>query len=286
MKNYKTIFVTIFLFSSIVIFSQQPSQNKGDEKFDYSTVGHFPLWDYDAATNAPDTGGGFKIPTFGTRFVLKNKIKHPSEDYNIYIIDVLNWPEKDKKDQVISYKMQGNTTYINVDDNDKRFWIKAEEFNRLLDEKYIVKRYYLSTQFAYGASLSVPFKIRPKTDDFNMKITPEIMLGGYLGLKHRLNRYKDIYIHFPVVTFGVTTLGINENNTINESTTTTETPDGLVLGRTFSFGTILEYKSFQIGLIGGFDRASGEIGKNWAYNDKFWYSVGIGYSFFERATGD
>ena len=215
----------------------------------------------------------------------KNKIKHPTNDYNIYLIDILNYSEKDKNGKLISYDLKGNNTYINVDDNNKLFWIKAEEFERLENEKWLVKRYHMKPKFAYGASFSVPFKIRPETSELNMKITPELTLGGYFGLKQRLSRYNDIYLYIPVITLGVTTLGVNEDNVIKETGSTQETQDGLVLGRTFTVGTIFEYKSFQIGLIGGFDKAGGEIGKNWVYNDKFWYSFSIGYSFFGKESG-
>jgi hypothetical protein len=275
--------ITTLLFLLTIIFNSYSQQSESDEKFDYSTIGHFTLKNYDILNENPLST--FKIPNYGTRFVLKNKIKHPTNDYNIYLIDILNYSEKDKNGKLISYDLKGDNTYVNVDDNNKLFWIKAEEFERLENEKWIVKRYHMKPKFAYGASFSVPFKIRPETSDLNMKITPELTLGGYFGLKQRLSRYNDIYLYIPVITLGVTTLGINEDNVIKETDSTQETQDGLVLGRTFTVGTIFEYKSFQIGLIGGFDKAGGEIGKNWVYNDKFWYSFSIGYSFFGKESG-
>ena len=283
----KTAKITSIILLIMICSNCYSQQTDSDEKFDYSAVGHFVLKDYDILKDLPLPT--FKIPSYGTRFVLKNKIPHPSNNYNIYLIDILNYPEKykkgKKKDSIINYKLKGNTTYINIDDNDKLFWIKSEEFDRLEEEKWIVKRYHMYPKFAYGASFSVPFKIRPETDELNMKITPEITLGGYFGLKQRLSRYNDIYLYIPVITLGVTTLGINENNIIKEIGSTEETQDGLVLGRTFSVGTIFEFKSFQIGLVGGFDKAGGEIGKDWVYNDKFWYSFSIGYSFFGKESG-
>lgn len=285
MKPTKLIFLVLTVFTYSYIFSQQ--QSESDEKFDYLTIGHFTLKKFNIKENKPLTE--FKIPKSGTRFTIKNKVVHPVNDYNIYLIDILDYPNKykegSKKDKLIEYDQRGSDLYINIIDNDELFWIKSEELDNLLEEEFVLKRYYLHPKFAYGASLSVPFKIRPETDDFNMKITPEITLGGYVGLKQRLSRFKDIYVYIPVVTLGVTTLGINENNIIKETGNNEEVQDGLVLGRTFSVGTIFEFKSFQIGLIGGFDKAGGEIGKDWVYNDKFWYSFSIGYSFFGKESG-
>lgn len=283
----KTTKITSIILLILINSSYYSQQTDSDEKFDYSAVGHFILKNYNILKDS--TLNTFKVPSYGTRFVLKNKIPHPINDYNIYLVDILNYPEKytkgKKKDSIINYALKGDSTYINIDDNNKLFWIKVEEFNRLKEEKWIVKRYYMYPKFAYGASFSIPFKIRPKTDKLNMKITPEITLGGYFGLKQRLSRYNDIYLYIPVISLGVTTLGINENNIIKETGNTEETQDGLVLGRTFSIGVIFEFKSFQIGLIGGLDKAGGEIGKDWVYNDKLWYSFSIGYSFFGKESG-
>jgi hypothetical protein len=170
--------------------------------------------------------------------------------------------------------------YVNIDDQDKMFWLKKDKFEKLLNQGYIKKRYEWPVQVAYGANLSIPFKIRPQTDSINMKITPEISLGGFIGLRKRLNRYKPIYLYAPVITAGVTTIGINKDNVIDE--TNTDTKDGLVLARTFSVGSFIEFNSFQLGFLLGWDKAGGEIAKDWIYNDRLWYSFSIGYNFLRR----
>ena len=198
--------------------------------------------------------------------------------------------------------------YIDIDDENKMFWIKKDRFEKYIKQGYIKKRYHTPIQLAYGASLSIPFKIRPATGDFNMKITPEITLGGYLGLRRRLSRYKPVYVYFPVITAGITTIGINRDNVIDESTTTqqetesdpttnqqelnnetttdqqeaNEPEDGLVFARTGSIGLFFEFDSFQVGFVTGWDRPGGEIATDWIYKDRLWYSFNIGYNFLRR----
>jgi hypothetical protein len=180
--------------------------------------------------------------------------------------------------------------YIDVDDENKIFWIKKESFEKQLENGYIKKRYHLNPELAYGASLSIPFKIRPSIGDINMKITPELSLGGFIGGRFRLNRFKNVFLYLPVVTAGVTTIGINTDNIISEENTTQTTTvnnaivkDGLVFARTFSVGSFIEYNSFQFGFVLGWDKGGGEVAKDWIYNDQLWYSFSIGYNFLRKA---
>ena len=198
-----------------------------------------------------------------------------------------NWfKELISGEKISSYNYDYKENYIDVDDQDKMFWLKKDKFDKYLTQGYIKKRYQIPVQFAYGASLSIPFKIRPETKEQNIKITPEISLGGYFGLRKRLNRYKPIYLYLPVITAGVTTIGINSNNIIDESSTTPESSesinDGLVFARTFSVGSFIEFNSFQMGFVMGWDRPGGEVAKDWIYNDRLWYSFSIGYNFLRR----
>jgi hypothetical protein len=174
--------------------------------------------------------------------------------------------------------------YVDIDDQDKRFWIQKHKFQKYQDQGYIKKSYHIKYQAAYGASLSIPFKIRPETRGKNMKITPEISLGGYIGGRVRLSKYRPVYLYIPVLTAGITTIGINSNNVIDESVTTSsdETDDGLVFARTFSVGTFVELNKFQMGVVCGWDRPGGEIATDWIYKDRLWYSFNIGYNFLRR----
>jgi len=53
---------------------------------------------------------------------------------------------------------------------------------------------------------------------------------------------------------------------------------------TIAAGVIFQFDSFQLGLLTGRDYASGELGDNWIYNTKQWYSFSLGFSFLGGAT--
>ena len=191
--------------------------------------------------------------------------------------------KRNKKGKIIrdpkttSYKKK----YINIDDQDKLFAIKTSDFNSLIENGYIRKRYRTNYHFAYGATFTVPFKIRPEVNDENLRISPEISLGGFLGGRVRINKYKDYFLFLPVVTAGVSTININQDNV---SVDMENQEDGLVLARTFSLGAVLELDKFQVGAVIGWDRPGGEIAKDWIYRDRLWYSLSIGFDFFSRST--
>lgn len=205
-------------------------------------------------------------------------IKKPYQKIKIY---------KEGSDESLVEPIKIKPLYVDIEEQGQKFYLRKDKFNSLISKGYIKKRYETPYQFAYGANLSLPFKIRPRVKEQNIKITPEISLGGYAGGRIRLNRYKPVYLYAPIITAGVTTIGINRNNIIDESTndvgSLNNIDDALVLARTFSIGTFLEYDTFQIGFVGGWDRPGGEVAKEWIHNDKFWYSFSIGYNFLRRS---
>ena len=177
-------------------------------------------------------------------------------------------------------KINYQKKYINIDDQDKLFAIKTSDFNSLIENGYIRKRYRQNYHIAYGATFTIPFKIRPEVNEENIRITPELTLGGFIGGRVRINKYKDHFLFLPVITAGATTININQD------TVSSEEDDGLVLARTLSLGTILELDKFQVGIVAGWDRPGGEIAKDWIYRDRLWYSLSIGFDFFSRSAED
>ncbi|WP_298505079.1 hypothetical protein [uncultured Maribacter sp.] len=224
----------------------------------------------------------------------KYSIEVPSSDYTNYGVSssdvatgfkVFRVKNKDLKDNLSDKR---NTTILKKSDNDVSYGdhdnvylIPSTEFDEYETEGDIYKKYRLGhLDFDYGAQLSVPFKLRPKINDDNMRITPEFQLGGFMSLKTRIDRKRGRFLHLPLITAGVSGLGVNSDNKIDESTTTGE---GLVMGTTFTVGSAIELGDFQIGLMMGWDKAGGEVGKDWQYNGRPWYSFGIGFSFLQRS---
>nr|WP_299174668.1 hypothetical protein [uncultured Allomuricauda sp.] len=318
MKSFKYI---LWVICPLLVFSQESGQSYSEERFDYKVDGYVIMEKFDRQKKEIIFDGDkYEAGNFRYEKIGDGNYKVNGQDFNYVLIKILNFsrsvelvdgnkklrfyrtkkevenmkakkpvtsvsmPEwatyKDSKGYY--YKEIPNTTdYIDIGDQESIFWMKEEKFNESLEKGYIKKRFYLDYQVAYGASLSIPFKIRPTIDEINMKITPELSLGGFLGGRKRLNRYKPVYLYAPVFTAGVTTIGINSDNTIVEESTE-GVKDGLVFARTFSLGSFIEFDEFQVGMVIGWDKAGGEIGKNWIYNDRLWYSFSIGYNFLRR----
>ncbi len=301
-------FVFITFVGLIKVNSQEESQVKSDEKFNYMVNGYVLFNEYDQNNNQLKyksiQAGKYLFDIIG-----KSRYSNTKEekDFYYYLIKIVpfergfvqkgdslrllytkkekeKFPKKWKANSGIYSVIKNKTNIIDIGDQEDVFWIQKDIFDHYLNDGYIKKKYYTwlkSFQFAYGASLSIPFKIRPEIQDKNMKITPEISLGGYVGVKWRIHKYKNSYWYPLVFTAGITTIGINSDNTIKE-VDTTDLKDGLVFARTASLGSILEFNSFQIGAVLGWDKPGGEIGKDWIYNDRLWYSFSFGYNFLTK----
>lgn len=232
-----------------------------------------------------------KIPKEPLRFRIVSKEINAIDNSTFYIIQFLRiksgsdetvkiivdgrWKNK-KVTKTVESTLKGSAIFINSDDNNKYFWIRKDELDNYMTDDFITKSYKTpNTDISYGANISLPFKLRTETNGQNIKITPDLTLGGYLGVKWRLSHTKPFYLTAPVVSLGLATLSINDNN----NPTTPNKGDGTVLGITGSTGLVFQLNDFQFGLMLGWDRAAGEIGKDWIYNNKTWYSFSIGYSF-------
>lgn len=128
-----------------------------------------------------------------------------------------------------------------------------------------------------GGQLTIPFKIRPKAEHGTFRLTTDVTLGAFIGLTKRLSEKKEHYITIPV-TAGLTFININDNNTSLEFAASDGGETDVVPGLTWSSGIILQFEQYNLGLIFGKDYAS-EVGDQWLYHRKMWWSFGLGFSF-------
>lgn len=128
-----------------------------------------------------------------------------------------------------------------------------------------------------GGQLTIPFKIRPKAEHGTFRLTTDVTLGAFIGLTKRLSTKKDHYITIPL-TAGLTFININDNNTSLEFAAADAGETDVVPGLTWSSGVIIQLDQYNLGLIFGKDYAS-EVGNQWLYHKKMWWSFGLGFSF-------
>jgi|688.fasta_scaffold48856_3 hypothetical protein len=273
----KVTFLKILLLLFIV--KTQGQVQEIDAPFYYQISGLVFVYDYDIATKTQNTT--FKTPLPPLKFKIVKKEKNAAGNYDFYIIKFLTITNDDVTISGQKASLKDNSKFINSTDNEKYYWIKQDELDNQITQKEVVKSYKLTLRPAYGANVSLPFKLRPKTDGQNSRLTPDITLGGYLGARWRISRKEPFYVTVPIVTLGLATLPISDQTDGSNP----DKGDGMVLGTTFSLGTVFQLNDFQFGFLMGWDHATGELGKNWIYNGKTWYSFSIGFSFLGNKKG-
>ena len=128
-----------------------------------------------------------------------------------------------------------------------------------------------------GGQLTIPFKIRTKEEHGTFRLTTDVTLGAFVGLTKRLSENREQFLTIPM-TAGLTFVNINDNNTSMEFAAADNGETEVVPGLTWSSGIILQLEQYNVGLIFGKDYAS-EVGDQWIYHRKLWWSFGIGFSF-------
>lgn len=126
-----------------------------------------------------------------------------------------------------------------------------------------------------GGQLTLPFKIRPKADTRSFRLTTDVTIGAYIGLTKRLLSGKEFFLTIPLAG-GLSFINLNDSNTLLDPMLQEAE---VVPGLTWCTGLILQLEGYNIGLMIGKDYAS-EVGDQWRYHRRLWWSFGIGFSFF------
>ena len=90
-----------------------------------------------------------------------------------------------------------------------------------------------------GGQLTIPFKIRPKAEHGTFRLTTDVTLGAFIGLTKKLSEKKEHYLTIPL-TAGLTFININNNNTSMEFAASDDPETGVVPGRSWSSGILLQ----------------------------------------------
>ena len=127
-----------------------------------------------------------------------------------------------------------------------------------------------------GGQITLPFKIRQSEENHTFRLTTDVTLGGYIGYTRKLSTKREFFVTVPL-TAGLTFINLNDNNTAFKA----ESTDAEVVpGLTWSTGMILQLEQYSLGLMIGKDYA-GDVGDQWQYHGKLWWSFGIGFVFLQ-----
>lgn len=108
-------------------------------------------------------------------------------------------------------------------------------------------------------------------------MTTDVTIGAYGGIRKRISKYSPTYLTIPLV-LGLSFINVNENTTTN--TGAADFKSGITPGWTWATGLIVQTNRLSLGFVLGKDYASG-YANDWIYNNKIWYSFGIGYAFLQ-----
>jgi hypothetical protein len=190
------------------------------------------------------------------------------------------------KSEAPEFKRLANySKLVNQQNSTSSFAVDQGVFQDYVNGGYIVKKQKVGClgwrSVVYGATLALPFKLRPYDEDTHRsrKLTTDVTLGGYVAFEWRLSPTRPFYLDAPMASAGLTLLPINA------ATTKDSMPgDGTVPGVYWSLGAVVKLDNFQLGVMVGRDYAEGDLGSSWVYNAQTWYSFTIGYSFLNESV--
>lgn len=274
MKTFLTL--TLILTISLNVLGQNSDENIQDKDVRYLSKKGITFYVLDLKNSNTLEPIEEKQTAYPLEFVLPNTLIVRGEYTEVQFLTISN--ENDKEvyslDGKSSTKLKGSEDYINSEDNGKRFFIKTNELSRFLEDGNIEQQFKKwSPKLVTGATISTPFKFRPKVGDKNYIFSPELSLGPFIGANFRMDKKLPIFLNL-ILSAGINSININDNVQLDE-----DEKDGLALGFYTSVGAVVQINDFQVGALYGYDFVSGEMGKNWLYNEKPWFSFSIGFNF-------
>lgn len=126
-----------------------------------------------------------------------------------------------------------------------------------------------------GGQITLPFKIRPIPDEHRgFRLTTDVTIGGYVGVSKPLSPERNYRLTVPL-SAGLTFINLdNDYTSLDLERSDTEVVPGL----SWCTGVVLQLENCNVGVVVGKDYAS-EVGDQWHYHGKWWWSFAIGYTF-------
>ncbi len=162
---------------------------------------------------------------------------------------------------------------------------KPENYVFKVDKKQLtLNTHYLASSALIGKLITLPVRFRNKYwDGNNTDVQGTLALGYGFGWRYKLgnNPYHTHYLSTIFYGVGISQqkyFSVGRNVTTGKDTTTAKTDEFAITY--LSFGIAYEYDKFNIGIFWGRDKMFGSL-RDWAYQDKWWWGIGIGYELFK-----
>lgn len=138
--------------------------------------------------------------------------------------------------------------------------------------------HYLASTALIGKIITLPMRIRKDYwDNDNKVVQGAIALNYGFGWKYKFgnNPYRGHYLSTVLYAAGISA----QKHFSVVGNIPSEKKDEFALTY-LSLGVAYEYEKFNVGVFWGKDKMFGNL-KNWAYQDRWWWGVGIGYDLFK-----
>lgn len=259
----KTLFTILGALAPFLLYSQATG-----EPYDFNTTQPIRVYDYNFAGATAVAPASVKTAYRGLTFEQIGGVVHDVNLGDIYIIKFR--PIVAATDIFISDPTAINSTNTQANEF---YCIKVSDFiTSNIRKRYKTWRY--NNKPSVGA-LFLQVKMRPRKAGVPLDFTQDFTLGPTLGWSFRATKYKATYLS-PVISLGLTSVTVDSITTRGNF----EQPTKLA-AYTFGFGVIYEVEYFQIAALVGWDYLGGLSSKNWIYNGRNWFSLGIGVQLWK-----
>lgn len=254
--------------------------------------------------------GGYVLASFGNKNVYKTKI--PLAVTKAYLNDTKVYIKpkgsllKDSfmitpvSGNYIRYKViaeEGDFKYIRIlpgcqikdstieitDKNDKKPLLAEETIFKVAKSLLEPNAHYLASSAIIGKAITLPVKVRKEYwNNNNVVLEPSLSLGMAFGWKLKLGNHPYRSHYISAIFYGA---GVSQQkyfttgkDLTGKDTVSTKTDEIAVTYLTM--GLAYEYDRLNIGIFWGRDKMFGAL-KSWAYQDKSWFGIGVGYDLFK-----
>ncbi len=256
----KTIFALVLSVIAFTVYGQN------DEPHNYITAQPVVVYKYDFRN-----GVSIKHAMNAHSNLIFEKIGEVREDVNLNQVYVIQFRAIDTTRD--DRKLDSNAINSSNTRSYEFYCIKATDFNSI-NIKTRYKKWYGKMNVA---ALVLPIKFRPRKSGIPLDYTNDFSLGSTVGYSFRISHFQPIYLS-PVASLCVTSVNVDSTTTRGFITQ----PNTRLGAVTYGLGVMCEISGFQIGAVVGWDIIGGVTGSHWIYNNRNWFSVGIGYQFIQK----
>lgn len=251
----------LLLVANVIAFAQDDNEQK--TKSGRTGKNTFQL---NTETSVTDPEGNSITAGEGLKFKV---LAEETDGYLVKFLPITSEPQS----------ISDDVTKLNINNDDINYKISKSDF----DNNTYMRGKIITTTLILPIKLR--FKLQYDTKSVPFTAVSDVTVGPLLGYRFNLDRSSDFT---TALTFGVfagpTLINVNTSNLHNPEKFNTDGENNInnILGFSWGGAAVVQLKEFQVGVVYGWDYATGDMGSNWVYDQKPWASIAVGYRFLEK----